>query len=264
MGTRTIPVATVESVGHLVEYISKRLTTERTADDSGIFWFRGHRSCTWNVQPSIWRDYDKYSERNFTNRFCVRAATRYQSLPTYDQDALWLSLMQHYGLPTRLLDWTRSPLVALYFAVEGYILDQQREPEPALIWMLDPHLLNRSEAFADVTPSIEAHGCQNMISAAFTHRVEENNKVRAVTAAENDLRMFVQQGCFTIHSDPEPLNFRDDCGAYLSSIVIPGKHVRRVAFEVDVCGFRQGDIFPDLGHLADELKATWPPTKKHR
>jgi hypothetical protein len=114
-----------------------------------------------------------------------------------------------------------------------------------------------------VTPSIEAHMCKEMIEAAFTHRGKENNKVLAVMAAENDLRMFVQQGCFTIHSDTTPLNLRDEHRAYLTDILVPASQVRRVAFEVDVCGFRRGDIFPDLGHLADELKGTWPPTRRH-
>jgi FRG domain len=157
---RSTTVTTVKSIGELVEFIAKRLTVDRMENDSGIFWFRGHRSRTWEVQPRIWRDYDKNSERNFTNRFCARSATRYQSLPEYDEDALWLSLMQHHGLPTRLLDWTRSPLVAAYFAVEGYIFDRSREPEDAVIWMLDPHALNRSEGFPDVTPSIEAHSAR--------------------------------------------------------------------------------------------------------
>jgi hypothetical protein len=82
MGTRTVAAATIKSVGELVEFIAKRLITDRVADESGIFWFRGHRSRAWDVLPTIWRDYDKDAERNFTNRFCVRAATRHQSLPT--------------------------------------------------------------------------------------------------------------------------------------------------------------------------------------
>jgi hypothetical protein len=165
-------------------------------------------------------------------------------------------------MPTRLLDWTRSPLVATYFAVEKYIFEGTRESEDAVIWMLDPHALNESEGFGPVTPSIEAHMCKKMIAAAFTHNEPENNKIIAVMAAENDLRMFVQQGCFTIHSDTTPLNRRDVNRRYLAAIIIPAEYVRRVAFEVDVCGFREGDIFPDLGHLADELKKRWPPVRK--
>jgi len=46
---------------------------------------------------------------------------------------------------------------------------------------------------------------------------------------------------------------------YLTHITIPAQSVKRVAFELDVCGFRKGDIFPDLGNLAAELKSRQMP-----
>jgi hypothetical protein len=250
------PTASVGCIGDLIHVIGTRVSAEKR-----VLWFRGQRSASWDVAPLIWREYDREAERNFTNRFRARAGTRHQTLPSYDDSGMWLSLMQHYGLPTRLLDWTRSPLIALYFALEKYVYERSAEPQDAVVWILEPHRLNKLEELGDVTPSIDAHTCAPMLTPAFTHwdkeknRIfEENHKVLAAMAAEKDVRMFVQQGCFTIHSDQRPLNKREGHESYLSRIMIPAESVKQMAFEIDVCGFRKGDLFPDLGHLADELK----------
>jgi hypothetical protein len=97
-----------------------------------------------------------------------------------------------------------------------------------------------------------------MLEPAFTNKAAENGKVFAVMAAEKDLRMFVQQGCFTVHSDRTPLNKRLQATQYLSRITVPASDIRLFATEIEVCGFCKGDIFPDLGNLAAELKAKRP------
>lgn len=243
----------IRSVGELVDIV-----TQMNADGHWP-WYRGHAAADWDVLPSIWRDYGPAEERNFTNRFRSRAAIRYSPAPGYEASAAWLSLMQHYGLPTRLLDWTRSPLVAMYFALQSHAAGHTAPSGDAVIWALYPHLLNVREGFPPVTPSIDAHMCESMLWPAFTDYDPETGKVLAAMASETDLRMFVQQGCFTIHSSRDPLNRRPGHADFLRPLVLDAGHISQMVKEIHACGFRQGDIYPDLGNLAEELKHTYPP-----
>ncbi len=255
---------TANTVGDLIEYVSARISA-----DKRVLWFRGHTSTDWTIQPTIWRGYDNEDERNFTNRFRSRARTRHSTAPEYTDLGSWLSLMQHYGLPTRLLDWSRSPLVALYFALEPYIYSKRDELQNACVWVLEPHKLNECEGFQNVTPSIVGGMCRDTIRPAFYDLsgdtgkvpVEENNKVLAAMADESDPRMFVQQGCFTIHSNRDPLEHHEKSGVFLEKIEIPSSSVREMAWQLDACGFRKGDLFPDLQNLAEEMKGHFPPQK---
>lgn len=100
-------------------------------------------------------------------------------------------------------------MIAAYFAVEDCLYGHPGEPEDAAVWILEPHVLNELEGFGKHTPPMEAHVCGPMLRPAFTDRdTPENGRVLCAMAAEKDVRMFVQEGCFTIHSDQLPLNRR--------------------------------------------------------
>jgi hypothetical protein len=239
---------TVNSVGELVELVSSRVSAENR-----VLWFRGHRSARWHVEAAVHRQYKKEAELDINHRFRSRAGIRYSESPEYGNLAAWLSLMQHYGLPTRLLDWTRSPLIALYFAVEEYAYSDA-EPEDACVWILDPHALNEAQGLEPVTASVISLMYRPTLEPAFYRATEEDQKVVAAMASETDIRMFVQQGCFTIHSYPNSLDSSTFYSKFLTKVVVPACSIRRLAFEIDICGFRKGDIYPDLQNLANELK----------
>jgi hypothetical protein len=108
--------------------------------------FRGQRNASWSLQTSLERELrlehwyrnngghyylDREANgRELLLRFQEQAPRYTHDLPAANDVASWLGLMQHYGAPTRLLDWTDSPYVALYFAIE--------EPDDvAAIWAID-------------------------------------------------------------------------------------------------------------------------------
>jgi len=93
---------------------------------SNSFVFRGHANCKWNLESTLERllssnltaerllAYEEYSVKLFKSKFNIYNAKEKEP----DSTLSWLAMMQHYGVPTRLLDFSTSPYVALYFAIE--------------------------------------------------------------------------------------------------------------------------------------------------
>jgi hypothetical protein len=259
-------LAVISTIDELLAQISRQVRT----DPPSPLWFRGQRDAAWGVSPTLWRDapsgpYTPADERNFTHRFRTRAAIRYSAAPAYDDHAGWLSLMQHYGLPTRLLDWSRSPLVAAFFAVEEALWRESLPPRDAAIWMLDPHALNHFHAGTPVTPALRSMMCEALVRPAFDERASSGSQRRARTviaamATESDLRMFVQQGCFTVHSrTASDLRHLGNSEAFLWQLRVPAGNVPQFAQDLRSLGFSRGDLFPDLDHLASDFRNEFPP-----
>lgn len=116
----------IDSVSKLIELINALPNN---------YLFRGQADAAWHLQSSLervvgeeWsaekaRRFEDFSLKYFCSKFHL-----------YDRENIqpssklgWLSIMQHYGVPTRLLDFTESPYVALYFALEASAPSQQRD-----------------------------------------------------------------------------------------------------------------------------------------
>jgi len=186
-------------------------------------WFRGHSKKTYALQPHLVRiasengtatpekiaHLEQYALRRFK-----QLAPAVMGGKTVTQDGEWLFLMQHYELPTRLLDWSESPLVALYFAVRSSTkrVDAARsEDEDGDLWVLDPIALNMlmlsesDEARALIDLANESDELvKPLVPEGFSKSGKHN--VVALIAQRSDPRIIAQQGVFTLHGKPQTLD----------------------------------------------------------
>lgn len=243
----------IGSIGDLAHEVKALSTTSQR------WLFRGQADAQWVLSPSVHRGYTPQQERYLTNEFRVRARSRYFSCPMSDDYPGWLALMQHYDLPTRLLDWTYSPLVATFFALHpDYVSPACSAARDACIWALDARMLNESQGFEPLIFPLDASSYEPLIVPAFKNR-KELNTVGVAMAIEHDPRIQLQQGAFTIHSSRTPIDAMDGAGEWLRRLVIPNAAILVLFDELTLLGIRKYSLFPDLSALTSELRTIHLP-----
>ncbi|MDQ1815525.1 FRG domain-containing protein [Massilia sp. CCM 9210] len=250
-------------VDSVVSFIEKVTILSRGSKNSES-WFRGAGSSRFALVPGlIWRGQRDW-ESNFVHSFLVNYQS-YTLRPTNPWETF--ALMQHHGLPTRLLDWTKSPLVALYFAAT-----QTADPnEKFSVWSLQPHDLNSH------TMSLgEVHcpgGLDDRIIKttvgefnldAYLPEALQRGEVLplpempiALESPYSNSRIKSQQGCFTVHgSSSSPLTHyfgeQKPC-KYLARIDFPANLRKEVLQDLYSLGINEESIFQTLDSLCARI-----------
>jgi len=247
-----MPPTQITNIVDLIE-IAQELHQSFGIDE---IWWRGQPKSNWKLVANVYRKRKRpISEPDMIFFFKTKARTRHANCPPDDDSASWLFLMQHYGLPTRLLDWTESPLIAAFFAVSQF------PKSDSVIWALNPFSLNTSQK-----SSVTAYGnflygilglddkdVQFLIAQASRHGSIPEDKILAILTNEIDIRMLVQYSTFTLHGSSLPLDEFKDADKFLRQFTISAGAKVKLLKELHSVGIRAPNLFPDLEHLAKYL-----------
>lgn len=233
-------VGSVTSISGLIETLQKQFkATERV-------WFRGHGAAHWTLTPSIMREKNGLErELAVYKRFVQNALPMIDRRPASESE--WLFAMQHYRAPTRLLDWTESPLIGLYFAVA----DEEHPSDDGALWCLLPDSLNALSPFegnfqGDL-PSFEIDDfLRNYLPTVMDKDRTTKFPAIAAIAARNTPRIAAQRGVFTVaHRRLEPIEKIGDA-SHVGKIVIPAASKGALKAELAYLGIDHLRLFPEL------------------
>ncbi|BFO67051.1 FRG domain-containing protein [Chryseobacterium sp. KCF3-3] len=237
-----------------VNSLSELITILR--DDIGTYiedvWFRGQSNFDWQLMPGIFRYSTDISETSLLTRFKQSASLLIDTSPKDDFD--WLFLMQHYGVPTRLLDWSESPLTALYFAISEEIYND----DDSALWMLKPIELNKLANIKTTEKNYIPAFDDEYLENYNTQNVNSNKKLEmspvATIATRNNSRIQAQMGVFTIHHlDKKPLD--EFCtNAEIIKYKIPKESKQLLRKELDLLSVNKFSLFPELSSIGEILK----------
>lgn len=225
------------------------------ANYGGDLWYRGQGEYSWNLSPGLLRLTDAPSENSFLTRFKQSAAMLIDRHPKDSFD--WMFLMQHYGVPTRLLDWTESPLTALYFAVS----DKLREDFDGALWSLKPTELNKIAGISVGEKNFILSFDDTELQSYSVQTLSQNprNKLTplATIATRNNPRIQAQLGVFTIHHlDHRPIE--DFCSKNeVIKYNIPKIRKEHIRKELKLLGISKFTLFPELSSIGEILNGSF-------
>ena len=259
-------------VKNLLDYFNEvKNIYEKTKSKKHLF-FRGHSDgAKYCLQPTVFRD-SIYNEKEVLLDFKQYAPTHNINYDFVDERDKVLADMQHYKLPTRLLDWTLAPLNALYFSCchnnhenntrdgEVIVLNpwsywlsvvRDKNPEIHHIHIIARSLLSGGWDFEKINKYIKKR-------YEYSDLEEEDIKHPfAYIASYTNDRILHQRGCFTIHGkNDDAIENMPLMMEHITRIPIDGKSKKQILEELNCLYVNEYSIYPDFEGMQKMIKDT--------
>jgi len=209
-------------------------------------WFRGHSSVEYKLLPTALRDDKRFSEQSLFYDYKTHVAALNGS-----NKSNWELLldMQHFGLPTRLLDWTSSLGTAIYFAIKN-------NPTSPCIWILEPYELSKLSTGRNIvfdTSSItDRDSSSNYTVHSLIGGSSEFDIPFSIQPPHGNKRIAAQRGMFTIHGKSRK-SLEEQCPKFIKRIDIPLALIGSLKRYLKSFGIDELSLFPDYSGLTEHL-----------
>ena len=227
------------------EFLESIREARNKLGDPEIIWYRGHSSGSWKLEPSLHRlssDADK--EKTLFEEF-----RRLALLMSKNWDNHWETLfdMQHYGVPTRLLDWTETLGVAVAFAVN----DHHPSHGDLAVYVLDPVKLNSNSGLRSIKDIPDE---KFEYQAVYWHSdpFSPTYPIAIAPPFQNE-RMLAQSGTFTIHGNDRGA-IEELAPDAVVKVVLPESTIDGAREFIEYADLNPHRIYPDLLGIASHLK----------
>jgi hypothetical protein len=265
-----------------IESFVKALPKKELLSDEKLF-FRGHASKSYELKPSIYREGKWISnEYLMIQELLLRCPEDFKSaVSSFDK----LVKMQHYDFPTRLLDITENPLVALYFACEAIKDDQSKLDKDGEVFLFNIQNDDIKYSDSDTVSVLSNLSCMDsnfcdqdtdetyfksdVYSEQFLHFIKREkpyfidrilkkdiNSVVCVKPKLDNRRIIQQSGSFllfginTSKRDPATI----DKKLMKESIIIDKDFKEQILVELSLLGINSAKLFPEIDKVANFIK----------
>ena len=259
----------IEKLSQYLDVIEQLKDYYKNAGSQLTFLYRGHSKDSYELLPGLFRHSSSQEREKQLLYAFIQEASSIVHLPT-DQLGRWAEYAQHYGVPTRILDWTRNPLVALYFACRS------GEKANGRVWMLNVGNYNRKalEKIAGQSNKIISEIVEEMIAndSNYDYPIQ-------YTPYYVDPRMRAQSSYFMVwgskhealekmfSSDEYAMTLRDKTGELFEYIenrqkqllfcfTVPTGHKQTLLQELDTVGINEKTLFPGLDGIGRHVART--------